>query len=181
MYAAMPAGQTLTQPEPDLWVCLPDQCPREQELLHTDISFGLNSQGWRSLCLPSRLSRGLGALVLLVLVALAGTLLLDRVQGTSALPHWPGVLPAGQWRWRCPVPCPAQEPLGIPCLEENPSLELGCAGGARDNSSLQKRDVTSPDLLPSPSEETIFHHKLREEAKPEQGLHQIQEIGSRQI
>lgn len=64
-----------------------------------------------------------------------------------------------------PSPAPAQKPL-----EESPFLELGCAGGARDNSSLQKRDVTSPDLLPSPSRETIFHHKLREEAKPEQGL-----------
>lgn len=52
--------------------------------------------------------------------------------------------------------------IGIPYLEASPSLELSCAGGARNNSSLQKRDVTSPDLLPSPSRETIFHHKLRE-------------------
>lgn len=101
----MPAGQTVTQPEPALWVCPPDQCHREQELLHTDVSFRLNSQGWRSPCLPSRLSRGLGALVLLVLVALVGTLLLGRMQGTSALPCWPGELPAGQWRWKCPCPC----------------------------------------------------------------------------
>lgn len=80
-----------------------------------------------------------------------------------------------------PSPAPVQEPLGIPCLEESPFLELGCAGGARDNSSLQKREVTSPDLLPSPSRETVFHHKLREEAKPEQGLLKIQEIGSKQV
>lgn len=49
-------------------------------------------------------------------------------------------------------------PLCIPCLEESPSMELGCAGGAKDNSSLRKRDVTSPDLIPSPSGETICHH-----------------------
>lgn len=60
-------------------------------------------------------------------------------------------------------------------------MELGGAGGAGDNSSLQKRDVTSPDLLTSPGRETIFQHRLREEAKPEQGLLQIQEIGSKQV
>lgn len=66
--------------------------------------------------------RGRRALVLLVLVALAGTLLLGRVQGTSALPRWPGMLPPGQWRWGRPIPGPAQEAPGTPRPEKSPSL-----------------------------------------------------------
>lgn len=41
-------------------------------------------------------------------------------------------------------------------------MQLGCAGGARDDPSLQKGDEASPDLLSSPGRETIFHQKLRE-------------------
>lgn len=59
-------------------------------------------------------------------------------------------------------PHPPTLHIGIPHRGGSPSLELSRAGGAKHNSNLQKRDVTSPDLLPSPSRETIFHHKLRE-------------------
>lgn len=73
----------------------PDKYHGRQELLHPDVSLGLNRQGWRGPCQLSRLSRVPGALVLLVLVVLAGPLLLGRMQGTTALPQWPRVVPAG--------------------------------------------------------------------------------------
>lgn len=60
-------------------------------------------------------------------------------------------------------------------------MQLGWAGGARDNPSLQKGDEASPDLLSSPGRETVCHHKLREEANRKQGPLQIQEAGSKQV
>lgn len=91
----------MTLPEPSPWVC-----PPEQQLLHTDISLGLNSRGWRCSCLPSRLSWGLRALLLLVLVALAGTVLLVGCKGHLLFPAGQESSWWGNGDGGVPVPAP---------------------------------------------------------------------------